>query len=260
MQEIKLGILGPTGRMGNSLLKESKLFPEIKITSLCENKGHESIGKSIYGVEVKDDLNEFIDNSDVIIDFTTPKATLRLLEYIRKNKKTFLITGTTGYSKVQELEFKRLSKDLTILRSSNMSIGINLLLNFVELLSLKLGKDVDIEILETHHKHKKDAPSGTALSIGNSILKGRKGIEKNKFIYRGLNFNKSRSTGDIGFSSIRGGDVVGEHTAYFIMDGERLEITHRASKREIFSRGALKSVFWLILQKQGLYDMQDMFK
>lgn len=258
MKQIKVGILGPTGRMGKSLLSEKELFPYVKINELCESKNHKDIGKVISGIKLTGNLTNLISNSQVIIDFSVPKATLSLLRALKNNNEVSLITGTTGFSEKQLKEFKKLSKGLRIMQSYNMSIGVNLLLSSVEFFSEKLGKDVDIEIIETHHKYKKDAPSGTALSIGEAVKKGRKSYEKNKFIYRGLEFNKEREDGEIGFSSIRGGDVVGEHTTHFIMNGERIEITHKASKREIFSRGALRAVDWIIKQKPGLYNLQDM--
>jgi len=259
MKKIKVGILGPTGRMGRSLLSERELFPYVNITSLCEAKNHKDIGKEILGLRLTGSLNDLILNSEVIIDFSVPQATLDLIRALKENKKDIcLITGTTGFSESELREFKKDSKGLRIMQSYNMSVGVNLLLSSVEFFSEKLGKDVDIEIIETHHKYKKDAPSGTALSIGEAVKKGRKSYEKNKFIYRGLEFNKKREEGEIGFSSIRGGDVVGEHTIHFIMNGERIEVTHKASKREIFSRGALRAVSWIIKQKPGLYNIQDM--
>ena len=258
MKQIKVGILGPTGRMGKSLLSEKELFPYVKITELCESKNHKDIGKVISGIKLTGNINNLISNSQVIIDFSVPKATLSLVRALKDNSEVCLITGTTGFSEIQLKEFKKLSKGLRIMQSYNMSIGVNLLLSSVEFFSEKLGKGVDIEIIETHHKYKKDAPSGTALSIGEAVKRGRNSYEKNKFVYRGLEFNKEREDGEIGFSSIRGGDVVGEHTTHFIMNGERIEITHKASKREIFSRGALQAVDWIIKQKPGLYNLQDM--
>ena len=124
----------------------------------------------------------------------------------------------------------------------------------------KIGKSVDIEIIESHHKLKKDSPSGTAISLGEAVKKGRKNYEKNTFVYRGLNFNQERKKGEIGFSSIRGGDVVGEHSVIFFMNGERLELTHKATEREIFSRGSLNAALWIKNQKPGLYNMQDMIE
>ena len=260
MKKIKVGILGPTGRMGKSLLSEKELFPHVNITRLCESKNHKDIGKEIAGIKLTSSLIDLISNSEVVIDFSAPKATIDLIKTLKNNNKNevCLITGTTGFSESELKQFRKLSKGLRIMQSYNMSIGINLLLSSVEFFSEKLGKNVDIEIIETHHKYKKDAPSGTALSIGEAVKKGRKSHEKSKFIYRGLEFNKEREAGEIGFSSIRGGDVVGEHTTHFIMNGERIEVTHKASKREIFSRGALQAVKWIIKQKPGLYNIQDM--
>ena len=151
MKKIRVGILGPTGRMGRSLLKEKELFPTITITALCESKNHKDIGKEISGIRLTDDLNDLILDSEVIIDFSVPKATLALMRMLKKKKKKdiCLITGTTGFSKQNLVEFRELSKGLRIMQSYNMSIGVNLLLSSVEFFSEKLGKNVDIEIIDS---------------------------------------------------------------------------------------------------------------
>ena len=259
MEMINLGILGPTGRMGKSIILESKVFQNIKLVSLCESIGHQDVGKDLEGVKIIDDLNEFVSSCDVIIDFTIPNGTLSLMKAMQKNKRVALVTGTTGYEKEEELRFNHLLRGLKVLRSSNMSLGINLLSNVSKFIASRLGHEVDIEVIEAHHKDKKDAPSGTAISLGESIAAGRTGSQNN-FIYRGLNFNKAREEGDIGFSSIRGGDIVGDHTVHFLMNGERLEFTHRASEREIFARGSLQAAEWLKNKEPGLYSIQDIIK
>ena len=260
METINLGILGPTGKMGKSIISVSKDFPNLKLLSLCEFQGHKDIGKIIQGIKIIDDLDSIVSCCDVIVDFTTPNGTLSLMKAMQKNKKVALVTGTTGYEQNEESQFVSLANGLKILRSFNMSLGINLLSHVSQLIASRLGHEVDIEVIEAHHKHKKDAPSGTAISLGESIAEARKGIQKNKFIYRGLNFNKSREQGDIGFSSIRGGDVIGDHTVHFLMNGERLELTHRANQREIFARGSLRAVEWLKNKEPGLYTLQDMIE
>ena len=258
METTKLGIMGPSGRMGKSLITVSKEFKNLQVVSLCDHKDSEIIGKIIDGIEVLSDLEIFLQNVDVVIDFTTPNATLELLKQLSNKKLVGLVTGTTGYDENQVAKFNSYSKGLKVLKASNMSYGINLLQKICEELSSKIGADADIEILETHHKHKLDAPSGTALSIGNAIKKGRDKIEKSKFIYRGIDFNKKRDKGDIGFSAIRGGDIIGDHSVHFFLNGERLEISHKATDRKVFSIGALRAAEWLKKQEPGLYSLADM--
>lgn len=258
METTKLGIMGPSGRMGKSLITVSKEFKNLQVVSLCDHKDSEIIGKIIDGIEVLSDLEIFLKNVDIVIDFTTPNATLELLKQLSNKKLVGLVTGTTGYDENQVAKFNSYSKGLKVLKASNMSYGINLLQKICEELSSKIGVDADIEILETHHKHKLDAPSGTALSIGNAIKKGRDKIEKSKFIYRGIDFNKKRDKGDIGFSAIRGGDIIGDHSVHFFLNGERLEISHKATDRKVFSIGALRAAEWLKKQEPGLYSLADM--
>ena len=259
MNKVKLGIFGPSGKMGQNIISQLEKFDnDLLLSSLCEQKNHEAIGKKIRGITVLDCLESFISNSEVIIDFTSPDATLALMEKL-DDKKASLVTGTTGFS-VQQLEtFYKLSNGLTLLQSFNMSMGVNILLDIVEKVSSKIP-EVDIEISEVHHKYKKDAPSGTAISIGESVKKGRKKFEKTSYVYRGVEQNKVRNKGDIGFTSLRGGDVIGEHTVYFFLNGERIELKHIASSRKIFSVGALKAASWLHQKKAGLYTISDMLK
>lgn len=260
MKKIKLGIFGPSGRMGTSIISELKEFKsQLILTSLCEQKNHPSKGKIINEIEIVDCLESFVKNCEVIIDFTSPDATLKLMKKLNNNSKVCLITGTTGFSKDQYKDFRNLAKKLTVLQSFNMSLGVNLLLQTVQKISEKISDDVDVEISETHHKHKKDAPSGTALLIGNAVKKGRK-IKSDSYIFRNLNYNEKRKKGGIGFSSIRGGDVIGEHTTFFFMDGERIEITHKASDRNIFSKGALHAAVWIKNKDPGLYSMIDVLE
>lgn len=258
MEITKIGIMGPSGRMGKSLITVSKEFKNLQVVSFCDHKDSDSVGKIIDGIEVLSDLESFLKDVEIVIDFTTPNATLELLKKLSYNKLVGLVTGTTGYDANQINQFNSYSKGLKILRASNMSYGINLLQKICEELSSKIDDDTDIEIIETHHKHKLDAPSGTALSIGNAIKKGRDKIKKSKFVYRGINFNKKREEGDIGFSAIRGGDIIGDHSVHFFLNGERLEISHKATDRKVFSIGALRAAVWLKKQEPGLYNLVDM--
>ena len=256
MKKIKLGIFGPEGRMGADLLVQQKNFKDLELSSLCERKGHPSIGKIINGKKILDNVEQFVSLSDVIIDFTVPEATIELMRVMKNYKKVSLVTGTTGYNKNSEKIFLNLSKGKKILRSFNMSIGINLLKNLAGISSKSIGELADIEITEIHHNKKKDIPSGTALVLVDSIKKGCKKIKK--YTYRKDGPNNPRKTNEIGLTSIRGGDIIGEHRVYFFLDGERIELSHKASDRKIFSNGALEAARWINNKKPGLYSIKDM--
>ena len=245
--------------MGSDLLEQIENFSSLELSVLCEKGKHKDVGKTVSGVVIGDDINNLIKCSDVIIDFTIPSATINLLEVMHDLKtKTALVTGTTGYTKTEEKKFQGLVNGRKVLRSFNMSIGINLMKNLIKAASKNISSQSDIEIVEIHHNKKKDIPSGTAISLAKSVQEGFKGIAK--FSYREENKNKARGKNEIGFASIRGGDVIGEHTVYFFLNGERIELKHMASSRKIFSVGALKAASWLHQKKAGLYTISDMLK
>jgi len=245
--------------MGSDLLEQIKNFNSLELKVLCEKEKHKDVGKTVSGIVVGDDINNLIKSSDVIIDFTIPAATINLLKVMHDLKtKTALVTGTTGYTKTEEKKFQGLVNGRKVLRSFNMSIGINLMKNLIKAASKNISSQSDIEIVEIHHNKKKDIPSGTAISLAKSVQEGFKGIAK--FSYREENKNKARGKNEIGFASIRGGDVIGEHTVYFFLNGERIELKHMASSRKIFSVGALKAASWLHQKKAGLYTISDMLK
>ena len=257
--EIKLGIFGPNGRMGMDLIDQLKDFSSLKLTALCEKRGHKLIGKKVSNIIVTDDIDYFLEKTDVVIDFTSPSATLELLKKMDNfNHNLSLVTGTTGYTEQEEKSFRSLINGKKILRSFNMSIGINLLKDLIKSTSKSIGIQSDIEITEIHHNKKKDVPSGTSISLAESIKEGDKRL--NKLNYREKDNNNLRTKNEIGFSSIRGGDVIGEHTVLFFLDGERIELKHVASSRKIFSVGALEAAIWIIKQKPGLYSIMDMVK
>ena len=257
MKKIKIGIFGTKGKMGESIIEQIDNYRELQLSSLCENKKHSIVGKEFAGILVHSNLKKLVDESDVIIDFTIPEATINLLEELRKsNKKTAVVTGTTGFTKSQKKKFLKLCNGLKILQSFNMSLGINILKELVKKTAKNISEESDIEINETHHNLKRDVPSGTALTLADSINEGAKVKKKN--IYRLQSTNLVRKKNEIGFSSIRGGDVVGEHSVYFFMDGERIELTHRAADRKIFSNGALKAAVWIFNKKPGMYSLTDM--
>ncbi len=259
MKIIKVGILGPDGRMGREIIKQSEAYKQISLSYLCERKKHKSVGTEISGLTVYDTIDNLINESDVIIDFSVPTATINLMKKINKSdKKIAIVTGTTGYSKKEEKIFRSLSKGKTILQSFNMSIGIGLLKNIVRYSSEKIGNLSDIEIVEIHHNKKRDIPSGTAISLAESVKEGNKTISK--MAYREKNNDKIRKKNEIGFASIRGGDVIGEHSVNFYLDGERLEFKHIASDRKIFSKGAIEAAIWISKKKPGLYTIMDMIR
>ena len=259
MKKIKIGIFGPGGRMGSDLTEQIENFNSLELSVLCEKGKHKDVGKTVSGIVIGDDINNLIKCSDVIIDFTIPAATINLLNVMHDLKtKTALVTGTTGYTKTEEKKFQGLVNGRKVLRSFNMSIGKNLMKNLIKAASKNISSQSDIEIVEIHHNKKKDIPSGTAISLAKSVQEGFKEIAK--FSYREENKNKARGKNEIGFASIRGGDVIGEHTVYFFLNGERIELKHIASSRKIFSVGALKAASWLHQKKAGLYTISDMLK
>ena len=259
MKKIKIGIFGPNGRMGRDIIERIKLFNLMEISTLCEKKKHKIVGTEIGSIPVEDSIDNLINNSDVIIDFTSPEATIDLLKNMKKlNSKSALVTGTTGYTRIEEKKFQSLIKGIAVLRSSNMSIGINLLKHLTKLTSKTIGSESDIEIVETHHNQKKDIPSGTSLSLAHSVSEGNKDIKK--YSFREKNYNRVRKKREIGFSSIRGGDVVGEHSVYFFLNGERIELKHVATSRKVFSIGAIEAANWIFKRKPGLYTIMDMIK
>ncbi|MBI2645454.1 MAG: 4-hydroxy-tetrahydrodipicolinate reductase [Deltaproteobacteria bacterium] len=227
---ITVGIAGSQGKMGSalqSLLKEG-FFPNLKCSALFDKSAPLSLSSA--------------QSIDALIDFTEPKATMNFLPILKELKKAIVI-GTTGFSEGEKNEIRKLSQSVPVVLSPNMSIGVNVLFDLVQKAAKLLPTEFSSHILEIHHPHKKDAPSGTALKLKEEILRSAQDDKKN-----------------VSIESVRGGDVVGEHTVYFLSQGERLELTHRATSRTIFARGALKAAEWVVKQKPGLYSMQDVLE
>ncbi len=256
MQKIKLGIFGCEGRMGKDIINEVSNFKEFVLSGLCERSNHSSVGLTKNNCLITDDLDNLIDNCDVIIDFTLPMGTINLLRGMKKKTTTCLVTGTTGYTEDDEAEFQKLAKGMTVIRSFNMSVGVNLLKRVSEIAAKSIGKLSDIEIVETHHNKKKDAPSGTAISLANSINRGLGGSGNE--VFREKNSDRARKKNEIGLSSVRGGDIVGVHSVFFFLKDQTLEFKHTAHNRKIFSRGSLDAAKWILSQKPGLYSVIDM--
>lgn len=259
---IKTIITGVCGRMGSMILKLALEDPDFMVSGVTEIEHHPRVGKCAEAVIVgagnalivEGSLASVIDRGDVVIDFTEPEATLENFRLVKKKAKAIVI-GTTGL-KGQGLDEIMKTKNARIVISPNMSVGMNLMFDVVEKLSKKMKDHYDIEIFEMHHKLKKDAPSGTAVKLKDLIKNAapdRKWIE----VFGRQGMLGERKKEELGIMSLRGGDVVGEHTVMFAGIGERLEITHRAFSRENFARGALVAARWLVKQKPGVYTMKD---
>ena len=267
MAKIKVGIAGCLGRMGQELTKRILEDKNFIFVGGFEHKAHKKIGKKISDATniqsrevVTNNASSIFKKADVVIDFTTPQSTLSNVK-IASTTKTALVIGTTGITKAQKNKIKSFSKKTPILMSSNMSIGVNLLFDLVQQAASSLGgNEYDIEIAETHHKHKVDAPSGTALSLGEYAAEGRKtSLDKSKVLDRTKNLKK-RKNGDIGFSVTRGGEIAGEHTVSFISKDDRVDLVHKANNRSIFVSGALKAAIFVSKRKSGYFEMKDLLK
>ena len=254
MKKINLAITGCMGRMGQQIIKSAKSDKNFKIVALTENR---IINKKIHGIKPSLNNIEAFKRANLIIDFTVPKCTFEVLKIASKLKKRVVI-GTTGFSKKEENLIKKYSKKIPILRAGNMSLGINLLMYLTEIASKSLGNNFLSKVFEIHHKHKKDAPSGTALSLGDYAALGRKtSLNKSKILDRTKKLS-SRKKGDIGFSVTRGGEIAGEHTVSFIGENDRIDLVHKANNRSIFVKGALDAAIFLSKKKSGFYTMNDL--
>jgi len=253
MKKINLAVTGCMGRMGQQLIKSSQKNKNFKLITLTENR---EINKKISGI--KPDLNNesAFRKASIIIDFTVPKCTLEILKIAAKLKKKVVI-GTTGFTQKEESLIKNYSKKIPILKSGNMSLGINLLMYLTEVASKSLGNNFLSKIFEIHHKHKKDYPSGTALMLGKGVSNG-----KNKNLYKliGKKFLNKKSFPygkKINFNSLRKGEVIGEHEVKFSSGKEIITLNHEAFDRALYSEGALTAAKWLINKKPGLYSMRN---
>ncbi len=254
MKKINLAITGCMGRMGQQLIKSSKTDKNFKLVSLTENR---IVNKKISGIKPVLNTISAFKKANVIIDFTIPKCTFQVLEIAAKYRKKVVI-GTTGFSKKEEELIKRYSKKIPILKSGNMSIGVNLLMYLTEIASKSLGKNFLSKVYEVHHKHKKDYPSGTALMLGKGIATGK---NKNFYSLIGKKYlnNKSFPYGKkINFNSIRKQEVIGEHKVMFSSGKEIVTLNHESFDRALYSEGALAAAKWLMSKKPGLYSMRNL--
>ena len=254
MKKINLAITGCMGRMGQQIIKSARSDKNFKIVALTENR---IIKKKIAGIKPSLNTEEAFKKANLIIDFTIPKCTFETLKIASKLKKRVVI-GTTGFSKKEEKLIKRYSRKIPILRAGNMSLGINLLMYLTEITSKSLGNNFLSKVFETHHKHKKDHPSGTALMLGKGIAVG-----KNKDFYKSIGKKylnkKSFPYGKkINFNSLRKGEVIGEHEVKFTSGKEIVTLNHESFDRALYSDGALTAAVWLMSKKAGLYSMRDL--
>lgn len=260
----RIAINGAAGRMGRCLIQAVEQTEGLVLTaaidrvdsSLLGADAGELAGVGKLGVAITSDVEVATVNSDVIIDFTLPEVTMALLPYCVKNQCR-LVIGTTGFSLEQKTEIEQAATQISMLLAPNMSVGVNLSLKLLDIAARVLGDDVDIEIIEAHHRHKVDAPSGTALRMGEVVadVLGRDLASCAVYGREGRTGERDRNT--IGFATVRAGDIVGDHTVMFAAEGERVEITHKASSRMTFALGAMRASSWLMDYQSGVYDMQD---
>jgi len=264
MAEIAIGVTGCGGRMGRMLVAEIHGTAGCRVAGGIESAGNAVLGRdlgelaglSALGIVAGDDPQKLFAGSDVVVDFTAPAATAAHAAIASRAGKP-LVIGTTGLESAHEAAIAAAAKAIAIVRAPNMSLGVNLLLGLVRQAASLLGDEYDIEIVEMHHRHKVDAPSGTALALGREAAAAR-GIDlaaKSQRVRDGITGPRRR--GDIGFAALRGGDVAGDHVVIFAGDGERIELTHRAGSRQIFARGAVRAARWAVGKPPGLYGMKD---
>ncbi len=261
---VKIAVAGCGGRMGRRISDIASSMSGCKLTGGFEIKENPLVGKNMGEIGVKkgkdiviaDSLEKIIDMCDVVIDFTSPKGTVANVKTVLRYKKRIVI-GTTGLSPSDERVIKNASEKIPIVYAPNMSVGVNLMFKLTKMVASILDESYDIEIVEAHHCHKKDAPSGTALELARRAASGRGVDLKKKAVFGRYGFCGERKKGEIGVHAVRGGDIVGEHNVSFITSGERIELVHKASSRDAFAKGAVIAAKFLSKKKKGLYNMQD---
>ena len=259
----KVLVKGAGGRMGSKIISILIKDPNYQLTGAVETKGHPLVGKDAgeavgfqkTGILVSDELPTAPEPKTICIDFTTPESTLALFPWAEQHQIP-LVIGTTGLSKEQLKTLTHTAEKIPVVYSPNMSIGVNMMFKILHDVALKLGWDYDMEIVEMHHHLKKDAPSGTAIKMAQILSKAVDEKFEDVAVYHRQGMMGERKKKEIGIQSVRAGDIVGEHTVYFAGIGERLEITHKATSRDNFAKGALMAAAWVAERDPGLYDMQ----
>lgn len=263
----RIAVMGAAGRMGKTLIEAVQQASGAVLSAAVDRPDSSLIGADVgelaglgkVGLSLQADLQGVLEQFDVLIDFTHPSVTLRNLEICRQAGKAMVI-GTTGFSVEEKQLLADAAKDIPIVFAANYSVGVNLCLKLLDTAARVLGDEVDIEIIEAHHRHKVDAPSGTALRMGEVVASALGRDLQKVAVYGREGQTGARTRETIGFATVRAGDVVGDHTVLFAAEGERVEITHKASSRMTFARGAVRAARWLAVQPAGLYDMQDVLE
>jgi len=263
MTSVRIAVAGAGGRMGMALLEAATSTPGVSLGAALDMPDSRLAGRdagefvpAARGVVVGGDIAGALGKSDVLVDFTRPEGTLAHVRACRAARRSIVI-GTTGFEPAQLQEIRDAARDIAIVMAPNMSVGVNVSLKLVELAAKALGPDYDVEVFEVHHKLKVDAPSGTALKLGEVAARARGTTLDKDGVFARHGVTGERKGGSIGFSVARGGDIVGDHTVFFAGPGERVEITHRSSSRATYAQGAMRAARFLAGKPPGLYDMQD---
>lgn len=263
-KSINVGVIGAGGRMGRMLIEAVQNNPQTVLKAAIERQGSSLVGADAgevaaighLNVQIVDDLAAVINDIDVLIDFSLPDATEKNMQVCAEHNVAMVI-GTTGFNEQQEQVLAKASEKITIVYAGNYSTGVNLSLKLLGMAAKAFGNDADVEIIEAHHKHKIDAPSGTAYMMAEAVAEARGQNLKDVAIYGREGQTGERESGTIGIHAVRGGEIVGDHTVMFIADGEVVEITHRARARMTFAAGAVRAATWVVEQEVGQYNMQD---
>jgi 4-hydroxy-tetrahydrodipicolinate reductase len=261
---MKIAVSGAAGRMGRRIIALGSEHPQIEISGALECDGNPTIGQDAgelagighLGVKISNDLEQILKLSDVLVDFSAPAASVEHVKAAAAAGKA-IVVGTTGFSEEQKKELLQAAQSTRCVLAPNMSMGVNLLFNLVERVAKALGADYDVEIIEAHHKMKKDAPSGTADKLAQIIANALERDLSEVGVYGRQGIVGERKPEEIGVMAIRGGDIVGEHTVMFVTGGERIELIHRAHSRDALAKGAIQAAIWVQTRPNGLYDMQD---
>ncbi|MDU0809796.1 MAG: 4-hydroxy-tetrahydrodipicolinate reductase [Burkholderia sp.] len=263
---MKIAIAGASGRMGRILIETILNNPDVQLAGVLSRTGGRNLGQDAglflgkqTGIMLTDNVDAVFANADYLIDFTSPESTITYVKAAQKHNVK-LVIGTTGFSNAQKEVIYAAASRIGIVYSQNMSVGVNIILQLLKVAAKYLGHNNDIEVVETHHRYKVDAPSGTALMIGEVLATALGRSLKDCAVYSRHGITSGRNQSSIGFSTIRGGDIIGDHTVLFAGDGERIEITHKSSSRMSYAYGALRAVYFLSAHGPGLYDMQDVLE
>jgi 4-hydroxy-tetrahydrodipicolinate reductase len=264
MADMKIGVVGAAGRMGGAVIRQVTETAGCVVVAAAETHGSPAVGKDAgilagigeIGVTVTDNADDLFRTAEAVIEFSVPEATIRNSK-IASNAGCIHVIGTTGLDGDQETVLRNTARNVPVVYAPNMSLAVNVLFALTRQVAALLDDEFDIEIVEMHHRHKVDAPSGTALGLGRAAAAGRGVALDETGIFTRHGQTGPRRRGDIGFATLRGGDVTGDHSVIFAADGERLELTHKAASRQIFARGAVRAALWARGRTPGLYSMQD---